>query len=630
MAAFTTRTFGDIVAAVREEAKISSADTTSINRIKRDVNAIYSEVISYKRWWWLVDSMTVNVPAFYGTGVTARVINGSSLVKLSQVLEVNKEGQFFSVEGDSEIYTVESHTPGTDELRLSQTYNGATSFTVGFKIWSDHIPLPTNCKETVEVLSPFTREPLENLGLQEYRRLSSGLPKRQGSPEAYYTGDFLEPFPTTAVTLPTLRHHTSQGVVKTLVFNGALPTSMAANVMIKVRGASHPSFNGEVNIARIATTFVANDTLIYTGKEEYTETTTPDSGLSIRLINTTANRSRYRAMYVYPCVTPTNLTHYLDYQKSVPPLELDSDEPLIPLDDRMVLVYGVLRRTWVKERNPEAAADNDGAYKLKLALMAGQMQDSLDKPLLKPSRIYLGAKRSSFRSRRFNLNLDGFTGTSGGSSGGSTVATLGTPNTVAIFNASGVLEGSSVISVAELNYLDNASSNIQTQLDTINATLASAFVVNATVSASAAIARSKLASGTNNAVVINNGSGVMTDSSVTSTELSFLSGVTPLTTVTIPNNQAVAAPVLTIPQANTFCFILYSITRGLTNFEGGYMVLLNDANVTADLIVESGAILTTGISLTADISAGNVRVLATSTNTGFTAQLKYAVIKWAA
>jgi hypothetical protein len=630
MAAFTVRTFGDIVAAVREEAKISGADTTSLNRIKRDINAIYSEVISYKRWWWLVDSMTVNVPAFYGTNLTARVINGSSLVKMSQVLNIPKTGYFFSVDGDAEIYTVESHTVGTDELRLSQTYNGATNFAMGFKIWSDHIPLPTNCKETVEILSPFTRQPLENLGLQEYRRYTSALPKREGNPEAYYTGDFLEPFPTAAIpSMPSLLEHSSSGVVKTLVFNAAIPASITANTVLQISGASHPSFNGEISVARIATTNVANDTLIYTGKEEYTETTTPDPGLSIQLVITTANRSRYRALYFHPCLTKTNLTHYVDYQKNVPPLELDSDEPLIPLDDRMVLLYGALQRTWRKERNPEEAATNLALYTDKLARMAGQMQDSLDKPILKPSRIYLGTKRSSFRSRRFNLTFDGFSGASG-SSGGGSVATLGTPNTVAIFNASGVLEGSSVISVTELNYLDNASSNIQAQIDTITATLASAFVVDATVAAGAAIARSKLASGTANAVVINNGSGVMADSSVTSTELSFLTGVTPLTTVVLNNNQAVAAPAITIPQANTFCFILYSISRGLTNYEGGYMVLLNDASTTADLIIDSASILTTGVSLTADVSGGNVRVLYTSTNTGFTAQLKYAVIKWAA
>jgi hypothetical protein len=263
--------------------------------------------------------------------------------------------------------------------------------------------------------------------------------------------------------------------------------------------------------------------------------------------------------------------------------------------------------------------------------MAGQIQDSLDKPIFKPSRLYLSAKRNTFRSRRFNLALDSFfegTG-SGGTTGGSTVAVLGTPNTVAIFNNDGELEGSTVVSTTELNYLDGVTSSIQTQISAISAYLATAFVTNALVSPTAAIARTKIASGTADLVVINNGSGVMSESPVTSTELSFLSGVTPLTTVALADNQVAAADAITIPLANSYCFILYSIKRGAANVEGGMMVLLNDG-ANADLTIDSGLIGTTGVALTADVSGANVRVRYTSTNTGTAPSLKYAVIKWAA
>lgn len=622
------RTFSDIVAAVREETKTSSADTTAVNRIKRDINIVYREIIAFKRWWWLVEATNINIPAFYSAG-TCQVVHGSSLVTFSQPIYPPKEGYFFAIEGDNEVYTVESHTQGASTLRLSTVFNGPTQLTVNFKIWTDRIPLPTNCKETVEVISPFTRQPLENMGLQEYRRISSGVPKRQGNPEIYYTGDFFEPFPDSAIAnMPSLLHHKSDGVVKTLIFNSALPASITANTQLRIKGASHPSYNGEVAVTSVTTTNVTNDTLIYTGFGEYTEQTTPDAGISIRKLENTANRSRYRALFYYPSITSSNLTFSLDYQKNVPPLENDEDEPIIPLDDRIVLLYGALNRTWDRERNPEAATKNYGLYQNQLNRMAGQMQDSLDKPILKVARSYLGSKRSSFRSRRFNLAVDGFLGAVGGSTGGNVVAVLGAPNSVAQFNASGELEGSSVISIAELNYLDGASSNIQTQINTINSTISSAFVTNALVSNTAAIARSKLAAGTANVVPVNNGSGVLTDSAVTATELSFLSGVTPLTSVTLTDNTAVAADAVSISASNTFCFIPYSIKRN-TSYEGGFMVLLNDGT-TADLTIDSSNIGTNGVTLSAVVSGGNVKVQYTTTNMGFNATLKYAVIKWAA
>ncbi len=41
MAAYEVKTFADIVSAVREELKIQSTDTTSVNRIKRNINVAY-------------------------------------------------------------------------------------------------------------------------------------------------------------------------------------------------------------------------------------------------------------------------------------------------------------------------------------------------------------------------------------------------------------------------------------------------------------------------------------------------------------------------------------------------------------------------------------------------------------
>lgn len=624
------KTFADIQAAVREELKVSATDSSTVARIKRDINIVYSEVINSNRWWWLQQNVSLQVPQMYQTG-TCTVYHNQNKVTFSQPIGGKKQGYFISITGDKEIYEIESHSPGDAFVKITKRYIGASVQNVSFKIWTDRIPLPTNCKETIEVTTTLGRAPLENLGRQEYLRLQSMLPLRQGVPEVYTTGDFNEPFPTTAISaLPNLITRTSSGIIKTLLFDDALPNTLTVGQKIKVSKANQAGFNGEVMIAAISQTNVARDTLVYTGTEDFTEVATPDADLTIAAIATTTNSARYRALFVYPAITDTRVGLQVEYQKAAPAMDADDDEPIIPIDDRIVLLYGALHRAWSRERNPEEAVRNVTLYKEKLARMAGQIQDSLDKPLLRPSKLYLGAKRASLRHRRFNFAMDGFLGAiQANTSGGSPVAVLGTPDTVAIFNSDGELEGSSVVSTTELNYLDGASSNIQAQIDAISGGLGSLSIVDSQVNAAAAIQRSKLANGSANKVVVNNGSGVMTDSSVTDTELTFLSGVIPLTSLSIPNNQAAPAPLFTIPVANTYCFILYSILRQGINVEGGTMLLLNDGT-SADLTIDSAVLGATGIALSADVSGGNVRVLATSTNTGFTAAFKYAVIKWAA
>lgn len=622
------KTFADIVAAIREELKVSATDAVTVARIKRDVNIIYSETINTARWWWLQQQANLQVPATLSTG-TCDVYHNSSKVVFSIPIGSKKENFYFSVEGTNEIYIVESHEAGEQSIKLSRRYIGPSAQGVGYKIWFDRIPLPTNCKETVEVITSIGRTPLENLGLQEYRRLTSMLPKRVGLPEAYYTGDFTEPFQTAAISgMPDLIYRISDGIVKTLVFESALPATIMSGAKLKISRSDQPGFNGEVTVASVSTTNVANDTFLYTGSEDFAEVASPDHNLVVKAIVTTTNSARYRSLFCYPSITNSRVGLTVDYQKATPPLDLDTDEPIIPIDDRIVLLYGALQRAWTRERNPEEAAKNNALYKEKVARMAGQIQDTLDKPLLRPSRLYLNAKRQSLRTRRFNFNASGFGQGQTVSAGGDSMSVLGTPDTVAIFDSNGELMGSTVVDVTELNYLDGASSNIQAQINAISTNLAGN-IVNSQISASAAIARSKLASGSANAVVINNGSGVMTDSSVTSTELSFLSGVIPLTTVSIPDGQAVAAPAILIPVANTFCFIIFSLQRGSANVEGGTIVLINDG-ASADITIDSGALGANGTTLTADVSGGNVRILAATTLTGTAVSLKYAVIKWAA
>jgi hypothetical protein len=114
----------------------------------------------------------------------------------------------------------------------------------------------------------------------------------------------------------------------------------------------------------------------------------------VEIVGAEDNNTRYRQLLVYPALNTARVTLHIDYQKETLDLSADSDEPVIPIDDRAVLLYGALSRAWDRERNPEASAKNYGMYQQKIAKMAGKLQDTFDNPRLQVSNNYLRAKRS--------------------------------------------------------------------------------------------------------------------------------------------------------------------------------------------------------------------------------------------
>lgn len=88
-----------------------------------------------------------------------------------------------------------------------------------------------------------------------------------------------------------------------------------------------------------------------------------------------------------------------------------------------------------------------------------------------------------------------------------------TPTMVAITDPNGKIAASSGITVTELSYLNNVTSNIQTQLNGKQATISGA---------ASTVASSNL---TTNRALVSNGSGKIAASSVTATELGYLSGL---------------------------------------------------------------------------------------------------------
>ena len=558
MSVFALKTFSDLYTAVREELGLESTDTTALNRIKRDINIVYQEVVAEKRWWWLSGKRDVQLPAFTSTG-TVSVTQGSATVTLSTAPTASKAGYYFSVDGFSEIYRIDSHTASSTTVKLSRLYAGTTNTAANYKIWTDRIALPVECKETVEVWHDHHRVALENVGLQEFRRLTTLAPKAEGKPRYYYTGEFEDFAQTSSISsLPALSTRASAGLVKTLVFASGIPTSIVTKinsgepVRWRISAAGDPSYNGDIIVASVATTTSSNDTITYIGVEEKTESATADTAMNIVALDQEADFTRTRGLYVYPALSDARVTIHLDFVKEALPLENDSDEPLLPMEDRVVLLYGALHRAWSKERNPEEAARNLTLYSTKLAKMAGKLQDTFDTPRLAPNKRYLTSKRSASRTR---LTTDTMVPI-GGSSSGRVVT--GTANMAAVFNSEGELAADSNISTTELGYLNGVSSNIQTQLDAITtladgkiyvgnasnaatevtmsgditlsnagvAAIAAGAIVNADINSSAAIAHSKMAALTASRAMVTDGSGVASASSVTSTELGYLSGVT--------------------------------------------------------------------------------------------------------
>jgi hypothetical protein len=467
MSVYQLKTFGDIVNAICEECGISSSDTTDRNRVRRAVNIIYQNISGRKNWYWLNQKCELTLPAYVNAG-TASVTQNSATVTLSIAPGPSKKGYWFATDGFNEIYRIESHAAGSTTAKLSGIYTGTTNTAATYKIWSERLPLPTDCKETVSVWHDNYRKMLDGVGRQEFRRIWTLQPRNEGYPQFYSTGDYTDPAQTSSITsLPAVSTRASAGTRKTLVFSNSLPASISAAitagdpVVWNISGAGHPSYNGNVYISAVSTTSASNDTVTYTGPSEYQESSTADAAIAVTQLDPAQDYDRYRELFVYPSLNSVNITLHCEYTRQVVPLNNDADEPYIPIQDRDVLYYGGLWKTWKRKRNKEEADSSGQEYLDKLREMESKFQDSTENARLEPSKMYLGAKRNLMRKRAIDSDW-GSLGAGGGSSG---QTVTGTPNSAATFDASGVLVGSSTVSTTELGMLDGASSNIQTQLD---------------------------------------------------------------------------------------------------------------------------------------------------------------------
>lgn len=302
--------FGDIISAVREELGIQSGDTNATNKIKRYINMVYlNEIVPHKRWKWLYKSTQITHKAYHSVG-TVSVTNGSTSVTLNTAPNATL-GSFvnykFSVDGDQEVYTIETHTAAGTAITLSHEYAGSTNGTANFKIWREDLPLPTDCEETVEVWHAKYQNPLKAVGRQKLREYQTNEPKREGFPLYTSTIDYYDPTPA----------------------------------------------------------------------------------------DRESESDRYRQLRIYPSVTDTPVVINVDYLQEVSALDADSDEPVLPKSDWIVLLHGAAAYAWRGiHRDLETSNTRYAEYIRKLDRMAGETEDGFDAPSVAPRSNYLSALRN--------------------------------------------------------------------------------------------------------------------------------------------------------------------------------------------------------------------------------------------
>ena len=116
--------------------------------------------------------------------------------------------------------------------------------------------------------------------------------------------------------------------------------------------------------------------------EETVESMMCEEGVYIEEADEDEPQGNINSVYIYDITNKKKFSAV----KIVKKLNADADEPLVPVEDRNVLVLGTEYLIWAEiMRNPEAAAMALAGFQSKLAMMAGRTEAATDRPLLSPS-----------------------------------------------------------------------------------------------------------------------------------------------------------------------------------------------------------------------------------------------------
>jgi hypothetical protein len=342
----------------------------------------------------------------------------------------------------------------------------------------------------------------------------------------------------------------------------------------------------------------------------------------------TGESSRFRIMRVHPSITAQPVTINIDYAKEVTELTDDGDEPIMPIEDRVVILYGALSRAWGRERNEERAAYNQQLYMAKLSRMAGKIEDGFDAPKITVNNRYMRSKRGSRLRGVGSRGLEDFGGASsytppaylenvtinGANVTGNITVVSGRTIDGRDISADGAALDSHIASTAEHGATGAVVGTTNTQVLT-NKTIATA---------------SNSITGTASTIAEFDGSGNLAASAITLTSLAYLTATEGLTSVTLADNQSSAANIATWTAASyDSIYLTYSIKRGSAIKESGIINLATDGT-NAAIAVAGAAVGTSGVTFSADVSAGALRLRYVSTSTGTAPTIKYTLQKWLA
>lgn len=465
MAAYKLTDFQDLYTAIAEELKLQLSDTTSIQRIKRVINMVYlDEVAPRARWNWLQGHATLRHKISYSSGTVA-ILPNTTTVTLSVAPAVTS-GDSGSFKGW--YFSVD----GQNEIYKIAAHTAL----------SDTLTLDTTYNGNQVVTSAF-KIWQEDLALPTDCRETI---------EVYY--DHLAT-PLRGLGLQEFRKQQT-----------AAPKAQARPAVYSTQNYFDPS---------------AED-----GESE---------------------SDRYRILKVWPGISSYTTLLKVDYVKELTALELDGDEPIMAVEDRIVLFYGALSILWSSiGRNPEEAARNKALYEDKISRMLGKITDSMDKPRIEPDSTYIQAKRgnrigqyakrglgpgaggaNTFNSPTYleNVTLNGALVT------GDVVVNPGITIDGRDLSADGIDLDDHIASTTDVHGVVGeivgadmpqiiTNKTIDAQFNTITS------ISNPSIAADAAIELSKLEALTANRAVATDANGEIVASTVTDTELGYVSGVT--------------------------------------------------------------------------------------------------------
>lgn len=228
---------------------------------------------------------------------------------------------------------------------------------------------------------------------------------------------------------------------------------------------------------------------------------------------------RYRQAIIFPAISETeNVTIHVDYIQEVTELDLDGDEPLMPIHDRSVLYLGAVSYAWRHiARNPEEAELAWQKFEQKRARMAAEIEDGYDAPKLSINSRYRNRLR---RSRIGGFDASDYFSSGAGSTGGanpnitfaSDVTLNGATMTGNLVVNSGVkvkltgFTSGSVLFVDGDGYIseDTSTINYTASTDTLlvtNATISNNMTVGGSFSATGALSTTSTLAVTSNATI---------------------------------------------------------------------------------------------------------------------------------